>query len=315
MNLIINLDKPKGISSQQAVIQARKTVGAKKAGHAGTLDPVATGILLVCLGEATKITGFLSGLDKEYIAVMKLGEKTDTLDTEGTIILTVKDFSLERKEIEDVIERFKGSILQSPPMYSAIKIKGQPLYKLARQGIVVDRPQRKVNIHRIEIMEFTSPMLTIKVSCSKGTYIRTLCDDIGDALDVGAHIVALRRTGIGDIRIEDSITMDELKRSTELKNSENSNPNPQLTGERHGNNKAFLSIDAALGHLREVILTDTEFRQARNGIAFLHPDISGLSEHLRLKTPEKELFAIGRLAEKKIKVERMFRFDFIKALF
>lgn len=309
MNLIINLDKPKGISSQQAVLQARKAVGAGKAGHAGTLDPAATGLLLVCLGEATKITGFLSELDKEYIAVMKLGEKTDTLDTEGTIIRTVKDFSLDRKKIEDVIECFKGNILQSPPMYSAVKIKGQPLYKLARQGIVVDRPKRNVNISRLEIMEFTLPMLTIKVSCSKGTYIRTLCDDIGDALGVGAHTVALRRTRIGNIRIEDAITMEGLK------NHETPNPNAQLTAERQDNNKAFPGIDAALGHLSEVILTDSEYRQARNGIAFKHPYISGLSEHLRLKTPARELFAIGRLTGDKIKVERMLHLNFLKALF
>lgn len=305
MNIIINLDKPKGISSQQAVIQARKAVGAKKAGHAGTLDPVATGILLVCLGEATKITGFLSGLDKEYIAVMKLGEKTDTLDTEGTIIRIVKDFSLGIKEIEDVMERFKGNILQSPPMYSAIKIKGQPLYKLARQGLVIERPQRKVNISRLEIMEFTSPILTIKVSCSKGTYIRTLCDDIGDLLGVGAHIVELRRTRVGTITIEDSITMDELKRDE--------SDNSSVTGSKYGNNKAFLSIDTAIGHLSEVILTDTEYMQARNGRSLKFADITGHSEYLRLKTPKKELFAIGRLTENKIKVERMLHPGFVKA--
>lgn len=315
MNLIINLDKPKGISSQQAVIKVRKIVGARKAGHAGTLDPAATGILLVCLDEATKIAGFLSGLDKEYIAVMKLGEKTDTLDTEGTIIQTVKDFSLEIKEIEAVIERFKGSILQSPPMYSAIKMKGQPLYKLARQGLVIDRPQRNVNIHRIEIMEFTSPLLTIKVSCSKGTYIRTLCDDIGDALGVGAHTVELRRTGTGNIRIEDAITLEELKISAKLNNAITPNPYSQLTDENPGNNKAFLSIDAVLGHLSEVILTDSEYMQARNGIAFRHPYISGISEYLRLKSPENKLFAIGRLTGHKIHIERMLHLDFLKPLF
>ena len=209
-NLVINLNKPKGLTSQQAVTKVKKLFAVRKAGHAGTLDPIATGILLVCLNEATKITRFLADADKEYLAMMKLGERTDTLDSEGKIIYKATDFSVDKNLIESVLERFRGKIEQIPPMYSAIKVAGKPLYMLARKGIEVERRHRSVNVYKLDIAGFAPPFLEIRVLCSKGTYIRTLCDDIGTALGTGAHVVELKRTKIGDFILEDSAGFDEL---------------------------------------------------------------------------------------------------------
>ncbi|MBM4141723.1 MAG: tRNA pseudouridine(55) synthase TruB, partial [Nitrospira sp.] len=197
MNVVINLNKPKEISSQQAVIKVKKIFAARKAGHAGTLDPIATGVLIVCLNEATKITRFLSDLNKEYIVRLKLGERTDTLDVTGRIIEKKDCLSLNVADISPVLSNFTGQIKQIPPMYSAVKIGGQQLYKLARKGMNVERPERMITIYGIDLINFEQPYLDLNISCSKGTYIRTLCDDIGNDLGVGAHMVSLERTRVG----------------------------------------------------------------------------------------------------------------------
>jgi len=288
MNSVINIDKPEGITSQQAVSTVRKALGAKKAGHAGTLDPIATGVLLVCLGEATKITRFLSDLDKEYIAVMKLGERTTTYDSEGEVIQRVEDFSFDRADIEQVLEGFRGTIYQIPPMYSAVKMNGKPLYKLARKGITVQRPPRMVVISRIEVLGFDPPFLEIRVSCSKGTYIRTLCHDIGEALGVGAHVTALKRTRIGDFRVEDSATIEDIKDPL-----------------RRGVLPAMHGIDSALKHLAEIVLSGADFVRARQGLSVRCPDRGPSGRYIRLKDPSGRLFAIGRIENCSIKIERI----------
>lgn len=287
MNVVINLNKPKGISSQQAVTRVKRITGAKKAGHAGTLDPMATGILLVCTGEATKITRFLSDLDKEYLAVMKLGEKTDTYDSEGTVIERSADFSFKREDIEKVLAGFRGTIEQTPPMFSALKVGGRPLYALARRGIMIERAGREITIHGIEISEFSLPFVEMKISCSKGTYVRSLCNDIGEALGVGAHITGLQRTRTGGFRIEDSMTLDEIEKSPATGN-------------------AFVSIDEALGHLREMSLDERDFSRAKNGLSVKH-HAPGLTQEsfVRLKDPSGRLFALGRVLESTVKIERV----------
>jgi tRNA pseudouridine55 synthase len=292
-HVIINLDKPKGISSQQAVTRVKKIWNVKKAGHAGTLDPLACGILLVCLSEATKITRFLSDLDKEYLAVMKLGEKTDTLDSEGEVIRTVRDFSVRSEEIEEVLSRFCGIIQQTPPMYSALKRSGMPLYKLARRKIAVVRPEREVQIHSIEMTGFNLPFVEIKVSCSKGTYVRTLCDDIGEVLGVGAHIIALRRTRVGRFLINNAISVEGLEEMSQHYLSMNTIP-------------SVLTINDALKHLAEITLTQSDFRDARNGIPlrFYGEHHCDSESFLRLNDPIGNLFAIGRLSQGNIKIER-----------
>ncbi|HXX81717.1 MAG TPA: tRNA pseudouridine(55) synthase TruB [Thermodesulfovibrionales bacterium] len=288
MNVVINLNKPKGISSQQAVTRVKRITGVKKAGHAGTLDPMATGILLVCTGEATKITRFLSDLDKEYLTMMKLGEKTDTYDSEGAVVQRSEGFSLEQEDVENVLSKFRGTIEQIPPMFSALKMGGRPLYSLARRGIMVERARREVTIHGMEITGFSLPFVEVKISCSKGTYIRSLCNDIGETLGMGAHITSLQRTRIGRFRIEDSITLDELQESPATGN-------------------AFVNIDDALGHLGEISLDKKDFDKARNGLSVTQ-HAPGLQQgsFVRVKDPSGHLFAIGRVLEGTVRMDRVF---------
>ena len=203
------LDKPAGISSNAALQQAKRLLGAAKAGHAGTLDPLASGLLILLLGEATKLAGLLLEGDKEYLARLKLGEKTSTGDAEGAVIER-RPFSGSRGEIDRVLERFKGDIDQVPPMHSALKREGVPLYQLARKGETVARQARRVRITALEALRFEPPYLELRVRCSKGTYVRTLAEDIGAALGSCAHLAALRRTGSGRWRVENAVNLETL---------------------------------------------------------------------------------------------------------
>lgn len=209
--MILNFNKPKGITSFKAVSGVRKILGEKKAGHAGTLDPMATGVLIILTGKDTKAAGVFSNLDKEYEAVLKLGEQTDTFDAEGKITGRKPIPELTEEKIKEILSRFEGKIVQKVPIYSAVKVKGKRLYKLARIGETPERPEREVRINKIELLEFRNPFLKIKVNCSKGTYVRTLADDIGAALGTFAHLAELARTAIGPFRIEDSCGFEDLK--------------------------------------------------------------------------------------------------------
>lgn len=201
------LDKPVGLTSNAALQKAKKALRAAKAGHAGTLDPLASGLLIVLFGEATKFAGPLLDADKEYVATLKLGERTTTGDAEGEVVQT-RPVSIEG--LAPVLERFKGQIEQVPPMHSALKHKGTPLYRLARRGEEVERAPREVRIAQLEVLECAPPRLVLRVVCSKGTYIRTLAEDIGEALGCGAHLAGLRRTGSGRFRVEDARGLDAL---------------------------------------------------------------------------------------------------------
>jgi tRNA pseudouridine55 synthase len=203
------LDKRVGLSSNAALQQAKRLFGAAKAGHAGTLDPLASGLLIVLFGEATKFAGPLLDSDKEYLATLKLGEKTATGDAEGEVLET-RPVAVSEAEIEAVLGRFRGSIEQVPPMHSALKQGGVPLYKLARRGETVARASRRVQIVELELTRFSSPLLELRVRCSKGTYVRTLAEDIGAALGTGAHLAALRRTASGPFRLHDGLTLEAL---------------------------------------------------------------------------------------------------------
>ena len=203
------LDKPVGISSNKALQQAKQLFGAAKAGHAGTLDPLASGLLIVLFGEATKFSGHLLEDDKEYLATLKLGEKTATGDAEGEVIER-KPIAVTEGDVARVLERFKGEIEQVPPMHSALKRGGVPLYTLARKGETVAREARRIRITEIEKIEFNLPHLVLRVRCSKGTYVRTLGEDIGEALGTCAHLAALRRTASGRWRVEDAHSLEQL---------------------------------------------------------------------------------------------------------
>lgn len=201
------LDKPVGVTSNAALQKAKKALGAAKAGHAGTLDPLASGLLIVLFGEATKFAGPLLDADKEYVATLKLGERTTTADAEGEVIQT-RPVSIDG--LARVLEAFKGEIEQVPPMHSALKHKGTPLYRFARRGEQVERAPRKVRISQLEVLECAPPRLVLRVVCTKGTYIRTLAEDIGEALGCGAHLAGLRRTGSGRFRVEEARGLDAL---------------------------------------------------------------------------------------------------------
>ncbi|WP_116141540.1 tRNA pseudouridine(55) synthase TruB [Trinickia diaoshuihuensis] len=207
---VLLLDKGVGLSSNDALVRAKRLLLAQKAGHTGTLDPLASGLLPLCFGEATKFSQDLLEADKTYEATMRLGIRTSTGDAEGEVLETLPvDVDLPR--IEAALARFRGPISQVPPMYSALKRDGKPLYEYARAGQVVERAAREVTIHRLELLDVAVPDVTFRVTCSKGTYVRTLAEDIGTALGCGAHLVVLRRTGIGALTLEHAVTLEALE--------------------------------------------------------------------------------------------------------
>ncbi len=305
MNLIVNFNKPAGITSQQAVTRIKRILRAKKAGHAGTLDPMATGVLLVCINEATKIARFLTDMDKEYKARGKFGETTDTYDAEGRVVekKSVPDISINK--LNEIAKMFVGVIMQKPPMFSAVKIGGEALYKLARKGIEIERPLRKVHIYDMEIKGLDLPFVDISVSCSKGTYIRTICHDIGIKLGIGAHLVALERTRIGDFHIRDAagfsdLSADDLNTgtcSTDKDRAENSVQCPRY----------FIHLDRALAGLQAVCLGEIDYRKALHGMKIPFGNTQGAlhNEFVRLFNPAGNLFGIGMVQGDHIKVERI----------
>lgn len=206
---VLLLDKAQGMSSNDALQKARRLFSAAKGGHTGTLDPLATGLLPLCFGEATKFSADLLDADKTYEAELQLGVSTDSGDAEGVVTATA-EVNVTPADIARVLPQFTGDILQVPPMHSALKRDGRPLYELARQGITVDREARPVTIHVIDLLEFTGTRLRLSVSCSKGTYIRVLAQDIGAALGCGAHLTALRRTRVGDLVLDGAMTLAQI---------------------------------------------------------------------------------------------------------
>lgn len=209
---ILLLDKPTGVTSNEALQEAKHIYKARKAGHTGSLDPLASGLLPICLGEATKASGFLLDADKHYRMTCRLGERTTTGDAEGDILETRPVGSFSVADIQSVLHKFLGSIQQIPPMYSAVKHQGERLYKLARRGMEVDREPRTVMIRELELLNMALPDLDLNIRCSKGTYVRTLAEDIGAMLGCGAHVVSLRRLGVGPYDETGMITMENLKK-------------------------------------------------------------------------------------------------------
>ena len=210
---VLLLDKPEGLSSNHALQRAKRAMDARKAGHTGTLDPFATGLLVCCFGRATKISGSMLNADKAYLATMRFGEETDSGDLTGNVVFQAPPSfdGVTREALEAAMTGFRGEIDQIPPMYSALKRDGKRLYEYARQGIELERPARQVTIHQLEIESFTGQEAQVLVRCSKGTYIRTLAQDIGRQLGCGAHLVALRRTQVGPFELKDGIALDALQ--------------------------------------------------------------------------------------------------------
>jgi len=208
VNGILLFDKPDGLTSNAALQIVKRLYRARKAGHTGSLDPLATGLLPICFGEATKVSGFLLDADKYYRVVCKLGERTTTGDAEGELLMQRPLTGVSEKRLRQALAGFQGEIEQIPPMYSALKHKGERLYRLARRGVEVAREPRRVTIHELEMLHFAAPMVEFRLRCSKGTYVRTLVEDLGEQLGCGAHISALRRLGVGPF---DNPQMFDLK--------------------------------------------------------------------------------------------------------
>lgn len=287
MNGIIIIDKPKGKSSHDMVYFTRRLTGIKKVGHTGTLDPMATGVLPVCIGSATKAADMLTMSDKCYRATFVLGKTTTTLDSEGEVI-TECEVNCGEKEITDAIMSFVGDIEQIPPMYSAIKVGGKKLYELAREGKEIERKPRKVTIHSIDIGDIKNDTVTIDVSCSKGTYIRTLVADIGEKLKVGAYLTALRRTKTGPFTIEESYTLDAL---TEMK-------------EKGTLNKALIPVDKLFSGLNKIILNDKQKRSVTNGVRMTYKGNEG--ERYRVYDEDKNFLCISKITDGKLVLEKSF---------
>lgn len=214
---VLLLDKPEGLSSNHALQRAKRTVDARKAGHTGTLDPFATGLLVCCMGRATKISAAMLQADKIYEATLGFGEETDSGDLTGHVVFQAPPDAapVARPGLEQVLAGFRGEIEQVPPMYSALKRDGKPLYEYARQGIELERAPRRITIYRLDILDFSPRQARLSVHCSKGTYVRTLAQDIGRALGCGAHLTALRRTGVGPFSLADAVTLDALGAMTQ----------------------------------------------------------------------------------------------------
>ncbi len=249
INGIVNIYKEKGYTSHDVVAVLRKVVGQKKIGHTGTLDPDATGVLPVCLGRATKVCELLTDHDKTYEALLLLGKTTDTQDISGEVLEERDPGDLTEEEVRSCIESFIGEYDQIPPMYSALKVNGKKLYELAREGKTVERKSRKVQIHGIRILEMNLPHVRMEVDCSKGTYIRTLCHDIGEKLQVGGCMEELERTKVGRFLKEDAVTLDEVRQKMEQ-------------GEGA---ELFTPLDQIFAELPAVTVTDAKAWMSYNG--------------------------------------------------
>lgn len=302
INGFLSIDKPSGITSHDVISILRRTLKQKKIGHTGTLDPFATGVLPVALGEGTKAIQFLDESVKEYRAIMRIGISTDTLDLTGTLIKQSDCSHITPEMIYALLPDFTGMISQIPPMYSAIKQDGVALYKLARKGETVERKERSVVIHSLVIDSIALPFISFIVRCSKGTYVRTLAEDIGNLLGVGAHLTGLRRVASGNFNLDNSITLDELS----------SGSLPDILQGR------IISINNALPSLPEFHLTEAGYVRVRNGISPVMYDFKSLPDQIpvsgKLKLLfEGELLGIGEIVkfgtgfeEFRIKLSRLF---------
>lgn len=288
MDGVLVIDKPAGPTSHDIVYVIRRAAGLKKVGHTGTLDPMATGVLVILIGRATRIAQFLELEPKEYIAEAVFGIETDTQDTTGTVIReSPVDINID--DINRVVPDFTGAILQIPPMVSAIKIGGRTLYKLAREGKEIERPPRRVTIYSLEIIDFFKAedryKATFKVLCSGGTYIRTLIHDIGARLGVGATMSGLRRTRVGRFTLSEAVSIDSIKED------------PSIIS------RAAIGMDSALSHLSAVIVKETAVQAVRHGqilqdtMLETGPLRYAIEDILRIKDSGGNLLALGRIIE------------------
>ena len=280
------LDKPQGMSSNDIMQKVKRIFQANKAGHTGALDPLATGMLPICLGEATKFSQFLLDADKRYLVTAKLGERTDTSDAEGQIVET-RDVNVKTPEILTALEQFRGDILQVPTMFSALKHNGKPLYEYARQGITVEREARPITIFELNFIEYNAPYLTLEVHCSKGTYIRTLVDDLGEALGCGAHVTMLRRTAVADYPTEKMLdwhTLQSLAEQQDLALLD----------------ALLLPMDTAVAKLPALILNESQTQGIGFGQRIKFDNLNRLQGQVRLFSHENRFLGVAVIDENNV---------------
>lgn len=280
---ILLLNKPIGMSSNQALQHVKRLFSAKKAGHTGSLDPLATGMLPICFGEATKFSQFLLDADKSYQVVAKLGEKTNTGDAEGSVIEKKPVGALTEETLQGMLQHFRGTIQQVPPMFSAIKCQGKPLYALARQGIEVERAARTVEIHRLTLLSFDQDTVSLEVHCSKGTYIRTLVEDIGEQLGCGAHVQALHRTMVVPFANATMYSLEALRETV-------SQCGVDVLS------RYLLPVDASIASLPSVQLSASAIFYLRTGQAVMVPQ-SPAEGLVRLYSNDASFFGIGEILD------------------
>jgi tRNA pseudouridine55 synthase len=299
MHGFLNIDKPAGMTSHDVVAHIRRAARQKRVGHAGTLDPAATGVLVVALGNATRLIEYVQdSTSKRYLATVQLGATTTTDDAEGAVLATAVMPTLNRAALEHALEPFRGEIMQVPPMYSALHHQGRRLHELAREGIVVERAARPVTIERLELLDWTSPLLTLDIMCSKGTYIRSLARDLGESLGCGAHLQALRRIAVGAFLIEDAVPLDHLidepgdkqtRRQADKQTRVNRtfSPSPCLLVSLSA---LLLPPEIAVADWPAVTLGAEAVRQVRNGLAI---ELTGTAaDRARAHGPEGDLLAL-----------------------
>ncbi len=280
---ILLLDKPLGETSNSALQQVKRLFQARKAGHTGSLDPLADGLLPICFGSATKISAFLLDADKRYWVRVKLGETTSTADAEGEILEQRPVTGVDEAGVRQVLERFRGRIQQIPPMYSALKHKGERLYKLAREGVEVEREPRTVTIHELELTRFEPPEMELQVRCTKGTYVRTLAEDIGEALGCGAHVIGLRRTGVGPYADQGLVTMGRLQSVWEADGLA-------------GLDRLLLPVESALADWPEIRLSADSTFYMKQGQPVLVPN-APTEGQVRLYDPNGRFIGVGEILD------------------
>ena len=278
INGVVLLDKASGSSSNQVLQQIKRLFSANKAGHTGSLDPLASGLLPICLGQATKVAQFLLDGDKRYFVRAKFGQVSSTGDSEGKLVNFGSTQGIDESSINTILSKYIGNINQVPPMYSALKQNGTPLYKLARKGIVIERSPRPVTIHELNFLEFDDAVLSLEVFCSKGTYIRTLVEDIGKSLGCGGYVIELRRTGFAHLELSKSKTYEQLLTLKE-KNSESLD-------------SVIISADEMLPNLKSIYLDSEQTRDIRLGKKIKYPGFSA-SHKLKLYDNNKQFLGIG----------------------
>ncbi|NNN81203.1 tRNA pseudouridine(55) synthase TruB [Vibrio sp. 11-4(1)] len=289
INGVILLDKPTGISSNDALQKVKRIYFAEKAGHTGALDPLATGMLPICLGEATKFSQFLLDSDKRYRVIAKLGERTNTSDSDGEVVET-RPIDVTLDKLEACIDKFRGESDQVPSMFSALKYQGKPLYEYARKGIEVPRESRKITVYEIVLHRFEGDEVEMEVHCSKGTYIRTIVDDLGEMLGCGAHVTMLRRTGVAKYPYEKMVTLEQLNELLEQAHREERAPRELL-------DPLLLPMDTAVEDLPEVNLVPELADMVQHGQPV--QVFGALTEgSLRLTMGEERLFiGVGEMNE------------------